>query len=61
MVPSSLTNRNRSLLNAVALAVLKTCPVGVPEPTGGITTPPDASGGDPKITLVVALVVGLTW
>src|SRR5262245_59484973 len=62
MVPSSLTNRNKFPLNApVALAVLKTCPVGVPEAGGGITTPPDASGGDRKVTLVVTLVFGLTW
>jgi hypothetical protein len=61
MVPSSLANRKRFPLNApVAAALLKTCPVGVPEPGGGITTPPDGPGGDPKITLVVALVFGLT-
>ena len=35
-------------------------PCRSPEPGGGITTPPDASGGVPKITLVVALVFGLT-
>src|SRR5438045_649171 len=43
MVPSSLTNRKVSPLNAAVPAELKTVPVGVPEPGGWITTPPDAS------------------
>src|SRR5262249_52980287 len=61
MNPFSLTNRNVSPLNAPpAPALLKTCPVGFPEPTGGITTPPDVSGGDPSVTLLATLVVGLT-
>src|SRR5262245_5245792 len=61
MVPSSLTNRNMSPLNAPAPApLLKTCPVGFPAPPGGITTPPDGSGGDPNVTLLATLVVGLT-
>src|SRR5207248_11795340 len=60
MTPFSLTNRNASPLNAPAPALLKACPVGFPEPGGGITTPPDGPGGDPNMTLLVTLVVGLT-
>src|SRR5690349_6293555 len=53
MVPSSLTKRKLSLLNAPeALAKLNAWPVGVPSPGGGIVTVSPA--------LVVAFVVGFT-
>src|SRR5262245_42406984 len=55
MVPSSLTNKNVSPLNApLPPAELKTCPVTLPSP--GILTPV----GEGNDSLVATFVVGLT-